>query len=172
MEYLLFKREFSDDLKSDGKIACRDGVYDIESITLKFGKLYVEDEKRSFGTTLSRLRFALLSKNRARIFYVRDGSRVVHTSYVIPKCRKFPFLNKNDFEIGPCYTDKEYRGLGIYPQVLKHIIINGEGTTYYMIVSDTNKSSIRGVQKAGFEICGNVCKTKFKRYKLLSGNVR
>ena len=56
---------------------------------------------------------------KSYIYYSKDNTgKVVHTSYVIPKCIKFPFLSDNDYEIGPCMTIPEYRRKGIYPEVL------------------------------------------------------
>lgn len=179
MRYLLFKKSCQNaqyvGYKYDGRAYFQGGFHPFESITLRiFGSLYADGESHNWKTTVSRLRFALSSKGKARIFYVKVDGKVVHTSYVIPRCRKFPFLKENDFEIGPCCTDKEYRGLGIYPQVLNYIVYsNGAGgETYYMIVSQDNISSLRGIKKAGFDLCGEVFKTKLKKYKLLSNDVR
>lgn len=83
---------------------------------------------------------------------------IVHTSRVIGKCYKFPFLSKHSAEIGPCATAKEYRGRGIYPMVLKHVLAHGGYSEYYMLVHDTNTASIRGIEKAGFVRIGQVQK--------------
>lgn len=37
-----------------------------------------------------------------------------------------------------------------------------------MIVADTNKSSIRGIEKAQFLPCGYVRRTRFAKYKLIN----
>lgn len=62
-------------------------------------------------------------------------------------------MAENDFEIGPCRTYPDFRGRGIYPIVIDHIVHNygGEDTTFYMSVSMANTSSVRGIEKAGFE---------------------
>ncbi|MCS5488987.1 hypothetical protein [Algoriphagus limi] len=75
-------------------------------------------------------------------------SRVFHkshllTSFHFPK----PFL-----VIGDCLTDPNYRGMGIYPRTIQYI-----ATTYrlqkqiFILVSKDNISSIKGIEKAGFQ---------------------
>ena len=104
---------------------------------------------------------------KSYIYYSKDNTgKVVHTSYVIPKCIKFPFLSDNDYEIGPCMTIPEYRGKGIYPQVLNYITYScGRDTKFYMLVNPTNESSIKGIKKANFKFCGKVIVTKLKQYQ-------
>ena len=130
--------------------------------------LFVSGEKKSFRLFLGRLYFWLISAGKFRIVYILDEiGEIAHISYVVPKCYKFPFMDKQDYEIGPCWTKEEYRGRGLYGRALGHIIgkFGGEDTHFYMIVHEGNKSSMRGVEKAGFEICGYVKKTKWlKRY--------
>ena len=77
---------------------------------------------------------------------------------------KFAFLKQNDYEIGPCRTDIDYRGKGIYPYVLKYIVnyFGSEDSNFYMIVNENNASSRRGCEKAGFTIADEVEKTKYR----------
>jgi len=92
-----------------------------------------------------------------------DGENIVHYSYLVPKCYKFPFLGREDYEIGPCVTNDSYRRKGSYAYMLEHITkdIKFEKSCFYMIVSDDNLPSIKGIEKAGFLRCGNLIKTKF-----------
>ncbi|HJD23228.1 MAG TPA: hypothetical protein H9694_03680 [Firmicutes bacterium] len=112
--------------------------------------------------------FQTISFGKARIYYVRnDAGELMHTSYVVPRCFKFPFLGRGDYEIGPCYTYPLHRGKGLYPATLRFICENlgGEGTTFYIIVRNENTPSIRGIEKAGFEYCGDIRESGiFKRY--------
>lgn len=105
-----------------------------------------------------------LGKVKAYIVY--ENEKLIHYSYVTKRCFKFPFLKAEDIEIGPCVTDEAYRGRGIYPEVLRQIVSSElRGGTAYMIISDTNTSSIRGVEKCGFIKTGDkISKTKTKRY--------
>lgn len=119
-------------------------------------------ERLSIKTLLVRMMFYAITWGKARVVYATSESGdIMHTSYVIPKCIKFPFLQKYDYEIGPCVTNPQYRGRGIYPNVINYICghFAQEGTVFYMIVNANNTPSIRGIEKAGFEKCGTVEKS-------------
>lgn len=120
-------------------------------------------EKATLSTKLSRVYFWLISQGKACVYYLLDGNRTVHTALVVPKCAKFPFLGKNEYEIGPCVTSPDYRRKGSYAYVLEHITtsLEYEGSRFYMIVTDTNIPSVKGIEKAGFEACGTVKKSRF-----------
>ncbi|MCR5345952.1 MAG: hypothetical protein K6E46_07890 [Lachnospiraceae bacterium] len=97
----------------------------------------------------------------------------VHESIVLHRCYKFPFLKGNDVEIGPCRTDDNYRGKGIYPMTLDHIIEHelAIGDAAYMIIDEKNVASINGVQKVGFRQLCKVRNDRFlKRYIILSSD--
>lgn len=132
------------------------------------GRYYLAGEKRNLKTTLVRFYFQLMSFGKAKILYVQDDAgELVHTSYIVPRCYKFSFLKMSDYEIGPCYTYPKYRGKGIYPSMLSFICknIGNTQTTFYMIVDSENLASVRGIEKAGFELCGTVRRTRvLKRY--------
>lgn len=134
-----------------------------------FGGLFLAGEPKSIKVRLVRVLFQVATLGKARIYFVTNGDDFVHTSYVVPKCKKFSFLKANDYEIGPCFTYPKYRGQGVYPAVLKEICssIGDKSTCFYIIVDETNISSIKGIEKAGFVRCGTVRVSKFtKRYVL------
>ncbi|MBE6941078.1 MAG: GNAT family N-acetyltransferase [Ruminococcaceae bacterium] len=138
--------------------------FEIKTISPGLGKWNIPKEQKSKKDLLVRIMFSVLTGGKTTIVYAvdKDGS-VMHTSYVVPRCMKFPFLRKGDLEIGPCATLPEYRGRGIYPAVLRHICktFANEDTVFYMIVNDQNIPSIRGIEKAGFELCGTVKRSRF-----------
>ena len=116
----------------------------------------------------TRMMFWAVSHGKAKLYYIIQDGEIAHTSYLIPKCHKFPFLSSDDYEIGPCATHPQYRGRGLYPCVLNHICrtVGNENSVFYMIVDEGNASSVRGIEKAGFERCGSVRITKFtKQYQ-------
>ena len=96
-----------------------------------------------------------LGKYQKIVVSTTDGT-VAHTSRVIGRCLKFPFLSKRAAEIGPCATQEAFRGQGIYPAVIRHIRAHGGYAEYYMLVHEDNHSSIRGIEKAGFEKIGHI----------------
>lgn len=127
---------------------------------------HLSGEKFNFKTFLARFWFKLITGGNLTIYYTTDSEgRVTHTSYLIGKCFKFPFMSSSDFEIGPCYTRADYRGRGIYPSVLSYITqAQGINGNFYMLVNPCNASSIRGIEKAGFIRIGKTKKTRLKRY--------
>lgn len=140
--------------------------YDIFTPSIRERRYILPNETVSIKTILVRFRLHCMTFGKLKIFYVSVDDKLVHTSYVVPKCYKFDFLGKNDYEIGPCFTYPEYRGQGIYPNILRTICqqIGSDDTTFYMIVDEENKPSIRGIEKAGFIKCGSVKVSKTKRY--------
>ena len=144
-------------------------THDVKIFTPTIPKLILPGEIWDLKKILTRLFFQIISKGKAKIYYISDGDKIKHTSYVVPKCFKFTFLGESDYEIGPCYTYSQYRGQGLYPMVLRSICdsLGNIGTTFFMIVDDSNISSVRGIEKAGFVICGEIVVTKYtKIYKL------
>ena len=117
---------------------------------------------------LSSCLWTVLTLGKGRVYFIRDvQKKIIHTSYVIPRCIKFPFMKgKYDIEIGPCKTEPAYRGQGLYPYVLSFIMQNAldEKGIAYMIVSDSNTSSIRGIQKVGFTRIAQLKRDVAKRY--------
>ncbi len=126
-------------------------------------RLSVKGEALGFKAKLGRLVFWLLSKGHFRVFYVTapETSRVIHTSYVMGRSFKFPFMKKGDIHIGPCQTDPEQRGKGIYKAVLRHITRQTVHKTAYMIVAESNLPSIKGIEGVGFCHIGTVERSRF-----------
>ncbi len=103
----------------------------------------------------------VFSKRKYRIYYVADQDRIVHLSHVISKNPKFPFLGPDDFEIGPCWTDPEYRGRGLYPCVLSQIVADYQDYVgkLFIFAEKKNKASLGGISKSGFKFIGSGSKT-------------
>lgn len=127
--------------------------------------LFFKSEKKSFFKFLQRLFFLTISLGNCYLFVAMSGSEIIHTSLVVGKTLKFPFLKKGEAEIGPCFTEPAFRGRGVYPYVLKQIVETSLFTKHYLIINDKNKPSIHGANKAGFVKVGNVKKTFLSRYK-------
>lgn len=56
--------------------------------------------------------------------------------------------------IGDCFTPPQFRGRGLYPQVLRYIArdvaLHGDARRVYVLVDPQNRESIRGIEKAGY----------------------
>lgn len=118
---------------------------------------------------LTELVWKWLALGRCSLFQVKNAEGViVHQSMMVGRNPKFSFLRENEYEIGPCMTTEEYRGLGIYPYVLGicvRALPDGERGEHYMFVSPDHLSSIRGVEKAGFRVIGHVERRRFGIWK-------
>lgn len=158
----------STDVKNMPMDSCNE--IDLKVFTPSLRGLFLKSEKIGIKTACIRLLFQVMTFGKAQIYYVQSGNDIIHTSYVIPACVKFPFMDRDDLEIGPCYTYPAFRGKGIYPKVLSEICRRrgNDTSSFYMIVDDTNLPSIKGIEKAGFVRCGSVQKSKIsKRYNLV-----
>ena len=99
------------------------------------------------------------------LFCVFVGKNLAHRSFVAlnRKANVDPVLStsitnwQNEASIGPCTTLSEDRGLNLYPYTLFQICryLQGENKQNAKITtSKQNASSIRGIERAGFKICG------------------
>ncbi len=156
---LLYKNEC-------GNIVNNKSNWEIYKFTPSIRKMFLEGERKSLKLLMVRLLFLLMCKGNVNIFYVLDDNEdLMHTSYLLPKCYKFPYMKEGEYCIGPCLTYPQYRGKGIYPQVLKYILQYVNYSTVYMVVDEKNIASIKGIEKAGLTHCGYIKKTKIlKRY--------
>lgn len=93
----------------------------------------------------------------------RDN-KIVSKAEVVSWIPQFPFMPKNGLHVGPCVTMKEERGRGYYPYLLSEIVADNATKDCYMIVSPNNLSSIRGVEKAGFEPFATGLRTSLGQY--------
>lgn len=143
---------------------------DLKVFTPSIRTFFLDGEKFEIKKLGVRLVFQILTLGKAQIYYVRSENEIIHISYVVPTCIKFPFMDRDNLEIGPCYTYPAFRGKGIYPKVLSEICRrrSSDISLFYMIVDETNLSSIKGIEKAGFVRCGLVRKNRLsKRYHLV-----
>lgn len=108
----------------------------------------------------------LFSRNKYFIVYVKNQNKIIHHSVCITKFYRFPFMDSNDLEIGPCWTDENYRGKGIYPYVLKYVLSNFKDKydKFFIMTDSDNIASQKGILKAGFEFIGKGTKNVFGRY--------
>jgi RimJ/RimL family protein N-acetyltransferase len=87
--------------------------------------------------------------HRSKVFY---GSRLL---------RNFHF-NSPLITIGDCFTDDRYRGLGIYPSVLRRIANEfTDKVQVFILVAPNNEASIHGIEKAGFQFMGRLTCFRF-----------
>ncbi len=109
----------------------------------------------------------IFSWMRGKLFFeyqaVKDG-KVLSTAQVVTKLPIFPFMSKDSLHIGPCMTMKEERGKGFYPLLLQYIRDSLPSVDLYMMTSDDNIASQRGIAKVGGVKIGEGVKDHFGRY--------
>ena len=125
--------------------------------------LSLEGERLSGKALLGRAFFYLMARGRFWIYYVTDSEsgQLIHSSYVMERSFKFPFMTRGDIHIGPCNTAPSHRGRGIYRNVLRVIGRDSKGVynRAYMMVHEENIPSVKGIEAAGFRHIGTVEKT-------------
>lgn len=94
---------------------------------------------------------AFINGGSYKLFALEKGGKTVATAEVVTWIPKFKFMPKNGVHIGPCHTSPDERGQGLYPYLLNQIQDYYKDSNCYMIVSETNISSIKGVLKSGFK---------------------
>lgn len=99
-------------------------------------------------------------------YTIRDNDAFVHCSFLYDKVHLLGLLGKKGPAIGNCLTSEAYRGQSVYPKMINRIatasIENGVPEVF-IIVNAGNAASIRGIEKAGFELYASI---KAKRFLL------
>lgn len=102
--------------------------------------------------------------SKSKEYRIADGDILVHRSKVFHDSRLLRNFNINApfITIGDCFTDDRYRGLGIYPMVLRRIANEFSGKfQVFILVAPHNTASIRGIEKAGFQFMGRLTCFRF-----------
>ena len=96
------------------------------------------------------------------MFVIYDGDRVIHRSLVFPGYFRFPFMAKNDLQIGDTWTLPEYRGQGLASLAVGAIVgaCRRPGRAFWYVVDQNNLASIRAIEKSGFVKIGEGIRTK------------
>lgn len=95
-----------------------------------------------------------------------DQGQFVHRSFLYHRLRVLSLLGKVGPAIGNCVTSEAYRGQSIYPKMIARIAADALSRgvkEVFIIVNTDNVASIRGIEKAGFELFATV---KAKRFLL------
>lgn len=103
--------------------------------------------------------------HQARVFTNREYSvillrdidgEIAHRSTITPKYFRFPFMAKDDLQIGDVWTSEKYRGKGLAFLAVKKVLeaYAPAKTKIWYLVEETNVASIKLAEKAGFVLWG------------------
>ena len=112
---------------------------------------------------------ALVCEFKQKVYYIEDEKGLTHYPLCIGKCKKFPFLNKNDYILGPSWTRDDTRGQRLLSKMLNYvsqdILSKHPDANIYTVVREENVASTKGVLKSDFKKIGYIEKTpKLKIY--------
>jgi RimJ/RimL family protein N-acetyltransferase len=98
----------------------------------------------------------LLGNRDYGLLLVFNNQTVVHRSCVFPRYFRFPFMSKNDLQIGDTWTAKEHRGKGLAKFAIKKIfeLTAKPGRRFWYVTDEANIPSIRAAEQAGFTRIG------------------
>ena len=95
-----------------------------------------------------------LPKGKKKYFITENGVSV-HSSFLYNTLHILKLIQKKGPAIGDCFTNPDFRGKSIYPFVISYIsnevLIKNKISEVFIIVNSENRSSIRGIEKAGFK---------------------
>jgi RimJ/RimL family protein N-acetyltransferase len=104
----------------------------------------------------------LFSNREYGLLVIRLDGRVVHRSVITPGYIRFPFMKKEDIQVGDTWTDPTLRGRGLATIALEKIVRapRYRNRTCWYVVGADNTASIRAVEKAGFMLTGRGTRTR------------
>lgn len=94
-------------------------------------------------------------KSNVKRYSIKRDSLLVHQSFLYERAFLLRLLNETGPVIGNCFTNSKFRGQSIYPYVLNYIakeqLLEDKVKQIFVIVNKNNISSIKGIEKAGFQ---------------------
>jgi len=103
------------------------------------------------------------------LFLIRHAGAVVHRSVITPGYFRFPFMGKEDLQIGDVWTSPDHRGKGLAVFAIRKILSEyaRPGRRIWYLVENDNLPSIKAAEKAGLMKHGEGIRTKRFGVKLL-----
>ena len=103
-------------------------------------------------TVMRRLRFLIDLHYGYKVYYLKkDGKIVGYCTITSGKNPRFWFAEDNDIIVGPYFVDEEFRGQGFSTRMVDMVIheCGIDWKNAYLYILNTNKPSIRVVEKLG-----------------------
>ena len=117
-------------------------------------------------TIMRRFRFLIDLFYGYKVYYLKkDGVIVGYCTITSGRNPRFWFAEKNDIIIGPYFVDDKYRRKGISTMMVDWVIYKG-GLSWdkaYLYILNSNKPSIRVVEKLGGKLIFHVHNTFYRK---------
>ena len=93
----------------------------------------------------------IFSNNSYTLFLIYRDGKLVHRALVTPKYFRFPFMGKDDLQVGDIWTDPSYRRKGLSTFSILQIVkkYKGERKLWYL-VEKSNLASVKLIEKLDF----------------------
>jgi RimJ/RimL family protein N-acetyltransferase len=103
------------------------------------------------------LHLGLMREPECGALLVHDQGQLVHYSGFTSGYWRFPFMDREDMQIGNTWTDPAHRGKGIAQFALRTLVsaLGRPGRKLWYVVEATNASSIKVVERAAFTLVGS-----------------
>lgn len=103
------------------------------------------------------------------ILLIYHERMLIHRAGIFPGYFRFPFMSREDLQIGDIWTHRKYRNRGIALFAIKQILHlkKSPDRKFWYVVEENNLASIRVIEKAGFDKVGEGIRKKKFGLKLL-----
>ncbi len=88
------------------------------------------------------------------IVIIREGDAEVHHTCLFPAYFRFPFMDSGDLQAAGIWTRPDHRGQGLGGLALQEAFRRHPGRTFWYMVRQDNRPSIRLAEKSGFQFAG------------------
>lgn len=99
-------------------------------------------------------RLRIFANGDYSIALVWDGRTVVHRSCVFPRYFRFPFMRRDDLQIGDTWTAESARGKGLATDAVAEIVskLSRPGRRFWYVTEESNMPSVKVIERAGFTL--------------------
>ena len=107
----------------------------------------------------------IITLGRVRILLLLENNLVVHSIYITSKTYRFAYMNKKDINIGQAETLPDYRGRGIFTNLMKLILeyFSNTDISVWVYCDINNIASQKAIERAGFEFVSDAKISKLTR---------
>jgi len=98
--------------------------------------------------------FGIFVNKKYRIAYIKNKNKILHKTLIFPKFYRFPFMKKNDLQLGDILTEKSFRGKGVASKVISFILDKYKTKSFWFLCNENNISSIMLAHNNNFKLKG------------------